>query len=480
MPDLFSSLRSSAGALQAYDQALAVIQNNVANASTPGYAKQVQSLEAMPFDPQAGVLGGVRAGQIESARDEYAEQAVRGEAARLGQTQQNVNSLQGLESLFDVTGKTGISRALNNLFQSFSAWGQSAGDVNARTSVLQNAAELADAFRQSAAGLSSLRQDTEQQLQQTTDDINGLAGQLQDLNRQIMAGAKQDAGIDARVHSLLEQLSQYVDFTAMRQADGTVSVLLNGQTPLVIEDRQYNLSYSLAKPVDPPPDYPDGPPQAHIFAADGSDITPRTTGGQLGALLNVRNQVLPSYLGDAYQAGDLNTMAKQFADRVNALLQSGQGDNADPPQMGVPVFLYDTSNNTNVAATLQVDGAVTPGQLGAIDPGPPYVSNGIPLALAALAAPQADADKIDGQSYSAYYGALAARAGSALNDAQDELETRQSTLAQAKDLRQQLSGVSLDEEATMLIQFQRAYEANSRLITVLDQLTQDTINILQP
>ena len=56
---------------------------------------------------------------------------------------------------------------------------------------------------------------------------------------------------------------------------------------------------------------------------------------------------------------------------------------------------------------------------------------------------------------------------------------QQSAVAQAKNLRQQMSGVSLDEEATILIQFQRAYEANSRLIGVLDQLTEDTINILQ-
>ncbi len=67
-----------------------------------------------------------------------------------------------------------------------------------------------------------------------------------------------------------------------------------------------------------------------------------------------------------------------------------------------------------------------------------------------------------------------------MNEAQDELTVRQSTTAQAKQLRQQMSGVSLDEEAATLVQFQRAYEATSRMITVLNQLTEDTINILQP
>jgi flagellar hook-associated protein 1 FlgK len=57
---------------------------------------------------------------------------------------------------------------------------------------------------------------------------------------------------------------------------------------------------------------------------------------------------------------------------------------------------------------------------------------------------------------------------------------QQSAVAQAQNLRQQSSGVDLNEEAMVLIQFQRAYEANSRMITVLNQLTEDTINILQP
>src|SRR6185312_4748337 len=96
-----------------------------------------------------------------------------------------------------------------------------------------------------------------------------------------------------------------------------------------------------------------------------------------------------------------------------------------------------------------------------------------------LATPLNGADKIAGVSYSEYYGQLAGRVGGKLSDAQNGQDVQQSLLAQAKDLRDQYSGVSLDEEATILIQFQRAYQANSRFITVLDQLTQDTIDILK-
>ena len=90
-----------------------------------------------------------------------------------------------------------------------------------------------------------------------------------------------------------------------------------------------------------------------------------------------------------------------------------------------------------------------------------------------------DADKVNGLSYSQFYGQMAARVGTALSDATSGQDVQQSLLAQAKDLRQQLQGVSLDEEATILMQFQRAYQANSKFVSVIDELTQSAIDILQ-
>jgi flagellar hook-associated protein 1 FlgK len=75
---------------------------------------------------------------------------------------------------------------------------------------------------------------------------------------------------------------------------------------------------------------------------------------------------------------------------------------------------------------------------------------------------------------------MAANVGTLLSNASGQLQTQQSAVAQAQNVRQQMSGVSLDAEATILIQFQRAYEASSKMISVLDQLTLDTLNMLTP
>jgi flagellar hook-associated protein 1 FlgK len=397
----------------------------------------------------------------------------------LGYQQQMVDSLTPLQSQFDISGNQGIPAALTNLFQAFSAWATTPNNTATRQTVLDRAEQVASAFQQEATAVGSQATNAEQQIRQTVDQVNQLVSQVANYNKIALQGNKDDAGLTAQMHSTVEELSQYVDVTATFEDDGTVSLMMNGQTPLLLEDKQYQISAGLYQPQDPSPTYPDSPASMQILGSDGSDITAKTTGGQLGALLNVRNNVLASLIGSASQQGDLNSMAQQFADRVNTILTSGNISDGPPAVSGVPLFTYDASNGTAVAKTLAVDSTVTTDQLATIDPGPPSVSNGVPLELSQMTTPLEDADKIDGVSYSEYYGQLAARVGDELNQATDGQEVQQSLLTQAKDLRQQYSGVSLDEEASILLQFQQAYSANSRFITVLDQLTQETIGIIQ-
>jgi flagellar hook-associated protein 1 FlgK len=169
-------------------------------------------------------------------------------------------------------------------------------------------------------------------------------------------------------------------------------------------------------------------------------------------------------------------MAEQFAKRVNTLL--GSGTLADGVTPGPPLFTYDSNNGTNVAKTLAVSSTITAAQLAASLPGPPVQSNGVPLALSQLADPQDSADQIQGESVTTFYGDMASRVGNALTDATNQQQVQQAAVAQAQNLRQQQSGVDLNEEAMKVIEFQRAYEATARMVAVLNQLTLDTIQML--
>jgi flagellar hook-associated protein 1 FlgK len=146
---------------------------------------------------------------------------------------------------------------------------------------------------------------------------------------------------------------------------------------------------------------------------------------------------------------------------------------------GVPLFSYDATNPAGVAASLSVSPGMTPNQLAAIDPGPPEVDNGIPLALANLATPQTAADEINGTSYSEFYGTMAGQLGTAISTVQNNQQSSQETLTQAQTIRQQNSGVDLNQEAVKVLQFQQAYDAASKMVTVLDQVGQDFLDAIQ-
>jgi flagellar hook-associated protein 1 FlgK len=471
MSNLLATLVSSSRALGVYDRVLDVTQNNVANASTPGYARQSVALEALPFNDSGGTLGGVWVADVESARNEYSEASVRQRTTDLGHTSQSVASLTSLESVIQAVSTSGLAGALDQFYQSASNWSVSVNDPTARQQVLDRAVDLAAAFRQTSAAVSQTATNAEKQTQTAVDHINTIAAQLQHFNKEARTGSSKDPGVDAGVHSALEELAHYVDFTAMHQEDGSVTVLIGGQTALVVGANRYELDYSRTGNSN-------GSSNVVISSADGRDITSTITSGSLGALLDYRNRVLGGITGSDGQPGSLNQLAQSVADRVNTIFSSGQVSGGAAPVWGTPIFTYDASE-TNYAVSMQVTAGFQASDLAAIDPGPPFVSNGIPLRMANLANPTDPADRIGTLSFSEYFGEIGAGVGRALSDANSDVEVQQNLVAQAKQLREQTSGVSLDEEATILMQFQRAYQAMSRLIKVLDELTQEAIGILR-
>jgi flagellar hook-associated protein 1 FlgK len=466
MSDLFAALNAASSALRAFQSALDVTQNNVSNSQTPGYVKQAPSLDALSFDLRNGLSGGVESGSPQSSRNEYAEAAVQQQVSLLGSSSQLATSLDPIEQVFNVTGTGGVANALDALFQSFSAWSATPGDVSAQQAVLGAASQVAAAFGQSAAQLDKIRTSVNSDLQTTLASINQIAGDIQQYNIAKQRSATPDAGLDAQLHASLEQLAQYADVQTLTNADGTVTVLLGGQVPLVAEDQVHNLSLQYVNPANAA--NPAAEPDASLVDDNGVDVTAKITGGQLGALLSVKNQVLPHLSGGPSDAGDINVLAKQVADAVNGVLASAGGK---------PLFTYDQTSAVDSAGTLAVSSGFAPPDLVAADPGPPPVSNGIALRLSALAGNANPA--LQGMTFDQFYGSSASWIGDQLSQAQTASTAQTQTVSQARALRQQLSGVSLDEEATRLMTLQRSYQAASKMVTVIDSLSQDIMNMLQ-
>jgi flagellar hook-associated protein 1 len=349
MSDLFSALDMAAHSLDVLQQAMGVIQTNVANASTPGYVTQSLNLSATTFQSDNNSAGGVQADGIQSARNQYAEQSVWNQNELLGAATAQSSSLSSLQSVFDVSGTSGIPAALSSLSSAFSAWSTSPTDATSRQQVLNAAQSVSQAFQQAATSVTQIQSQTDQQLKSTVDQINQLTSQIASLNQQIRNGDTNDPGLQANLYNDLEQLSNLTSISAQVEGDGTVTVLMSGETPLVIGGTQTQLQVQYVGSAGfPPPQFGNASPDVKIETASGQDVTSIVSEGQLAALVQFRNTTLPSVIGGQNQQGSLNQLAQAIADKVNSLLTSGQTSSGTS---GVPLFSY-SSNPVNSYVSL--------------------------------------------------------------------------------------------------------------------------------
>jgi flagellar hook-associated protein 1 FlgK len=389
----------------------------------------------------------------------YAEEAVQSASTNLGTWTQILNTLQPVQSGFDVSGQTGIPAAFSQFYQAASTWATDTGNSTDQNGVIEAAQGVATAFQQQSAELQQATVTASGQLTNLVGQVNSLAGQIQQDNQALTQQGSNDPAVQANLYNTLQQLSQLVPVTSFTASDGSMTVLLGGQTPLVVGQTQYQIG-----------------PAANFQVTDsnGQNITSEIGGGSLGGLLQA-SASLAKLNGDSSQPGSLNQLAQSFADRVNALLTAG---NISTGVAGIPLFTYGTGNPATVAQTLAVNPAITGNQLAAIQPGPPVVANGVALALANLATSTNAADQVGGMNYSAYYGQMAGDLGSTISTATTNQTAAQSMVTQAENIRQTSSGVDLNQEAVTVMQFQRAYDAASKMVTVIDDLTQDVVNMI--
>lgn len=454
MGNLLTSLLNSTGALQVYGRAFSVIQNNITNANTPGYVEQEQSLVAAPFDPAAGLTGGVLAGRLISARSTYLEQAVRNQQQLLGDAQQRAGDLSQIQSLFDTSGQSGVAGALNAFFNSFSQLSVNPNDPVGRQNAIDAAAGVAQAFNQSAIGLTQVSNTVDGETRDAVNSINDLTAQIASFNANVRTNAQAggDVGLDARLHTALEQLSVLVNYSVVKTSDGSYALFAGGQTPLVLGDHAYPLSvdFSTSKTA--------------IQDTQGNDVTNQLegAGGSLGALLKENNVTLPGY------RAALDSVAQTLADTVNTTLNQGIDRNGNAPTKNL--FTYNASLGS--AFTLSTTD-ITPDEIAAALPAAPG-GNGNAIAIAQLATQPL----VAGFTFTQAFGNLGGLVGRDIAAATRDKAAQLDLVNQAQTQRDATSGVSLDKEATKLLQFQQAYQAVGKLVGVLNSLTETVMNII--
>lgn len=452
MSGLFGMLSSTARSLETQRFGLDVVGQNIANVNTPGYTKRVVDIvELPPSDPLRAGDGSAVAG-VRSLRDRLIDRRLREEVSQ-GERERAVADMLGTVEVALGTIGDSLDSSLTDFFDAFARLTETPLSATARQEVVLQGESLARAFNTMASRFEAAVADADTRVRSTVDQINDLATRIASLNESLSGTSSTSAaGLNLRdqVNQAVTQLSTLVDLSVVERPDGGFDVSLGNGAPLVIGEHAYRLAVADRAVTG----------LAEIVAG-GAVVTSAVTGGQLGGLLRVRDAVLPGY-----QAG-LDALAHSVAIEANALHQAGYGLDATTGQ----AFFVPPAAVEGAARGLAVDAALTaPGGerlVAASDSATAHGDNTVARALSNLR----DAKVMDGGTvtFTGYWGQFVYQVGRDTALARDEAQSQADIVRQIGILQDAVSGISLDEEASDMLRFQRAYEANARFFTTIDE-----------
>jgi flagellar hook-associated protein 1 len=457
MSGLFGSLSIGIKTLSNMQAAIAVVNDNIANVNTEGYSrKRVIFASSKPEYYTFGSIGtGAHVSRVESIRNGFLDARILGELQLRGSLAGQKFALEQVEAILYNEGRPGISDQISRFFNSFSELASNPASLASRQVVLGEGAKLATSIASAYQSLSSLRQDNRVEARNAAEQVNLILEQIARLNLELspLISQGQDGGSLADQRQvLMNRLAEQMDFVSYRTESGSMTITTSGGVPLVIgaEFSQLRVDESNS---------------GFKIEVQGTDITSQLTGGKLAAYVELDNKTLPGYLAA------LDSLAQSIADQVNTVHR--QGVALDGQTTDQDFFTYDP---LNAAQTLMV--ALTGAELvaaGSAGSGPAdgtfaqRIADLRDLPVAALG----------NNTFSSYYSELIFQIGLDSRYVNDSLATQDKIILQLQNQRDSVSGVSLDEEAISLIEYQRAYQASSRFIMVVNQLLDETMNLIR-
>jgi len=451
-------------ALFTAQEAISVTGHNIANVNTPGYSRQQVTLsENAPQDGSPGQIGtGVQATSIRRSFDSFIEGQLVSSGSQVGEFTASSKAMAQLEPLFGDANNQGIGASLNDFFSALQDVATNPGDLSARTVLLSKATTLAGQFNQSAGALTTGQQSIDFQIGQSITSVNSLTSQIAGLNAQIAAAessGQQANDLRDERGVALTNLGAQVNISSIEDARGQVTVFTGNGQVLVDKERTYKL-------VGVPDLSNNGLLDVRYDAGGGTttSLAPVIQSGQLKGLLDVRDQTIPSL------QGSLDALASALVTQVNQQHQLGFGlDGSTSKNFFAPTGTTASTIAVSLTDVRQIAASSTAGGV----PG----NSANALVLAGLN--NTNVASLGNVTFQNYYSNIAGSFGSASQGAQNSLQAQQTLHDQLTSQRASVSGVSMDEELANLLQYQRSFEAASRMITTADQLLQDILAIKQ-
>jgi flagellar hook-associated protein 1 FlgK len=458
----FSPFEIGRRALRASQLGLAVAGQNIANVNTKGYSRQSVMLSASPGAPtRGGMIGtGVTIDGVRQFRDQFVQSRLQTETAISGRFTAQRDALAPVDAVFNESDGAGISASMQSFFGSFTALESNPTSPALRGDVVAKAGSFVSTLASTRARLTGIRNDTDSQMRASVTQVNGLTAQVADLNLRITT-AENSGGSASELRdqrdAVVQQVAELSGARAVEGRDGMVTLTLSDGQALVSGTHSTDLEVQTTPPNGLGTVMLAGQP-----AAIGD-----------GGLRGLQDAIS----GTSDQITALDDLAASIATRVNALHSSGTdlNGNAGGNFFEIPVGGPVTAANLSISTAIKADSTL----IVASPLVPPSTFGTIAGAIGGLLTDPASQAGTRTGSFSSIYGSIVASAGGASRMAEDALATQQVILAQANQQRDAVSGVSLDEEAINLLQFQKSYEAAARFLKIADDLTQTILSLGQ-
>lgn len=485
MGSTFFGFNIARSGLFASQRALNITGHNISNANTEGYSRQrlniVQS-SPMSLPNGQGMIGtGVNTDSIHQIRNEFLDMKYRHENTIYGEWDTKSDMLLDVENILGMlneASKTEDKTVLDKFFGALQDLSTDAGNGDKRTNVREWGVALAKTLNHMANQFEKLQSDADLEIRTTVDDINSYAEQIKDLNESIyraeMDGSKANDLRDQR-NLLVDKLSEITQVDAYEDGQNRFNVLVGG-TALVSHFRTTKLTYEQRTTKLNQYDVEN---LHDIKWENGNAFSAK--GGKIKSLIDMRDNVSGGDKGVPYYMKKLNEFTDTFAKRINDVHKAGVGLNNSTGLYfftvnGKDSATFDPLTETITAKDITISKDIEDSldNIAASDDPDELPENGkIALSMANI---RDESTLFTWGTPEDYIRSLNANVGVDTQQANRMRDNQEVILKQVETNKLSISGVSLDEEMTNMIQFQHSFNANSRMITAMDEMIETIIS----
>lgn len=456
----------SARTMQAYQAAMDVASNNISNAGNVNYTRQKVVMASEVGEKGAG--NGVKIQDILRVRSEILDQQIRKYQSSFSDANKRSETLQKIESIVSEPSEQGLSNYLAQFYNSWDELSTNPTSLQLRSNVILKAQQVGEKIKNTLDGFSEVQYSLQQESTQMANEINLHLKSIYQMNQQIYdteaRGVKANELADQR-DTEINELSKLVNISVSKNSSGALSINVGG----IFAVDQTNYNEFDVKIING---------QLSLVAKSDPNSQAILNGGELNAIADLYSNKIKSYK-DKYEA-----WANSFVSEVNALHMQGYPlSSTGVTTKGIPFFGKLDTNGQVINAFEDDELKINSDLLN--DPG----------MLAVSSAPNKDGDStfanqiaglskssiatLGNQTFAENYSGILSAFGMDKTVADNSTQSNELVLQNLENQRASNSGVSLDEEMTNVMKYQRSYEASAKMIKVADELMQTILNLIQ-